>query len=304
MVAATERFLAKLMIPLAGIAALAPAAGLPLTCTPAKPVAIAGETIQVRAWVPKGDRTLTWSAEEGDVSATGEIAIWDLTGVSPGPKTITVRVSGIGACAARVWVESRVETRGDRLTRRFLVPRGAPEPADYGLYSYIVLTPDKGGAAAKQRNRVTVEAWLSRLLAASAEERREKRAELNATFLPVDSEPGADPTTDWLLQHYDYNRADEILAAVQGKRTGGPYLVSAERPLKKDKPARYLWLDASWAPASTIPLWFDAFVNQASQERFDTPIAFERFNLNLRTILSVFAEEVPHAIGSIVAVVK
>jgi hypothetical protein len=249
-----------------------------------------------------------WRAEAGEVTASGFNAIWNLDEVSPGPTTITVTAStAAGAthtCTVRIWVERSVVTRSDRLTRRFLIVPEQPEPSDYGLYSYLLLTPDAGDANRRKRNLAALEAWRNRLLVASAQERKTRMPELNATFVPVKVEPQGDPDSGWILENYDYNRADEILAALRMKRTGGPYMISATRAVKKQKPDRFLWLDASWAPPSTIPLWLNAFVNQASQEQFSQPRAFERFNLHLRTIISVFAEEVPQAAGSIIAVIR
>jgi hypothetical protein len=279
-----------------------------LTCTPSKPVADPIETIQVRAWAPGRMWKFQWKAEAGEVTANGFNAIWDLDEVSPGPRTITVTASTASGtthtCTVRIWVELGVRTRGDRLTRRFLILPEQPEPPDYGLYSYLLLTPDAGDANARKRNLAAVDAWLNRLLVASAQERNNSMSELNATFVPVKAEPPGDPDGGWILENYDFNRADEILAALKTKRTGGPYMISATGPVKKQKPDRFLWLDASWAPPSTIPLWLNAFVNQASQEQFSQPIAFERFNLHLRTIISVFAEEMPRAAGSIIAVIR
>ena len=47
-----------------------------------------------------------------------------------------------------------------------------------------------------------------------------------------------------------------------------------------------------------------AFWAQSFQEHFDQPRALDGFNLKLRTILSVFAEDVPQALASMFLVTK
>lgn len=150
----------------------------------------------------------------------------------------------------------------------------------------------------------------------SAQERTTRRSDLNATYVPVKTMPDADPDTDQILSQYDYNRADQLLKRLKIRGTGGPYLVASKRPLdetvaeprtaastkEQAEATRILVMDGSWAPASTIRFWMDAFINQGSQEHFAQRRALDRFNLSLRTMISVFAEEIPRAAGSIVTI--
>jgi hypothetical protein len=266
---------------------------LPLTCTPAKPVVTEGEAIQVRVWAPPGNWAFEWHANAGQLDVHGENAVWDFTEVMPGPKTITVEARGTSpppACHAEIFVEKRVAHKGDRMTRRFLLPRRATESKSYGLYSYVLLTPDGGDKAAEQRNGSALENWYKKILPVAELERSVPTAKLNATFVPVDNTPTKDPALAWIVQHYDFQRADQLLFAIMGAHTHGPYLVSSQAPLQPNYRGRLLVLDASWAPPSTIRFWIDEFLNQAAQERFDKPSSLDLFNLKLRTIISVLAQ--------------
>lgn len=151
------------------LAATIHAEELPLVCTPSKAVVSNRESIEVIAWTPPGKWTLTWRADAGQLDAKGKNALWDLNDTAAGRKNAFVSAVRPGAaplsCVATIWVETRVETRGDRLTRRFLISPDQGEPADYGLYSYVLLTPDAGEATAKDRNRQAIESWHQKLLA-------------------------------------------------------------------------------------------------------------------------------------------
>jgi hypothetical protein len=272
---------------------------LPLGCAPSKPVAEAGDAVQVEAWAPPGHWTLTWSTPVGQLSSHDRTAVWDLTDVEVGTHNITVdaeRSDGRRlSCTARVFVENHFGGRGDLITRRFLLLRGTNPGTKYGLYSYVLLTPDGGNEAAKQWNRSVLDSWLRKVLPVTALERKESTTGLNATFVPVDAVPADEPDLDWVLKHFDYQRSDQLLRALVGAHTHGPYLVSAMSPLQVKYQGRLLVLDASWAPPSTIQFWMDQFVNQAGQERFDQPRAFDLFNLKLRTAIGVLAEGLPQA---------
>jgi len=273
-------------------------ADLPLACTPTKPVVGEGESVEVKAWPPPGHWDFEWSSATGQVDARGRNAIWDLTGAPGGEHTIRVGATRQGAdhltCDARVFVEGQTTARGDRFSRRFLLVSGRTEPKEYGLYSYIVLTPPGADKDAKERNRKVLETWKSKVLQMTALERKESKARLNGIFVPVDR-TADDPDVAWIEQHYDYSRADHLLLNVPGIRTSGPYLISSLHPLTGRVIKRRLILDASWAPSSTIEFWFSEFTNQAAQERFDVPGTFDLFNLKLRTIVGVLAEGLPHA---------
>jgi hypothetical protein len=284
------------------------AADLPFVCTPAKVVVGDEESIQVSAWLPEGSWAFAWKSSAGTVISDGPRAVWNLTGVEAGERTIEVSATGAGGktltCSARVWVEKGVEIRGDRVARRFLLSPAGQEPDDYGLYSYVLLTPDAGDPVARNRNLEAIRSWFTRYMPSVAAERMRSRSALIAAFVPTTEEAANDPDADWVFGHYDYRRADRLLASLDFRRTGGPYLVAQKQPLSKGAVKPALILDGGWAPPSTIRFWMQAFYGQSFQERFDQPRSFDLFNLKLRTIISVFAQQVPQAAGSVISLAR
>lgn len=283
------------------------ASELPLVCIPSKPVAAAGDSVELTAWAPPGTWQYDWSAGIGNVSGRGSSVIWDLSGAPSGEHFIRLSATRAAVatlhCQARVFVERKTDSRGDVFSRKFLLGPGQSEMKGYGLYSYVVLTPAGTDKVAMARNRKVLEEWKAKILSLSALERKEPVGKLNAIFVPV-TQNTADPDLDWLEKHYDYRRADHLLQRIPGNYTNGPYLISSPRPLSSRKAnERLLILDASWATPSTVAFWFSAFTNQAAQERFDVPGNLVLFNLKLRTIISVLAEGIPHAKEALASIV-
>ena len=277
-----------------------------VTCTAAKPVVSNREAIEVTAWGVKNG-TIAWTADSGELDAREPRAIWDLTGANRGRHSATVQFTptlggATSTCTVTVFVEPGMETRGDRLPRRFLLSPGASEAPDYGMYSYVLLAPDRDDPGIRARNREAIRGWIAQYSPSEDIERVRHKRELNATYVPVKTSLPDSADADAVLKEYDYQRADRWLAALAPKRTAGPYLVSSKRPLGDSPPRPLLILDAHWAPPSTIKFWIHAFQAQSFQEQFDQPRAFDSFNLHLRTIMSVFAEEAPQALGSIISI--
>lgn len=301
----------KLLLGTPLLAVVLHCAELPLACTPNRPVANEGDSVLVSAWPPPGEWVFDWSVKTGQVeSGTGRNAVWDLSGVPSGEHEINVSATRPGSssltCRARLFVERKTDSRGDKFSRRFILGPGQLELKNYALYSYVVLAAPGTDKEAKERNRKLLEVWKNKTLQMSALERKESTNKLNAIFVPVD-QPNIDTDIAWIEKHYDYNRADRILMNVPGVHTGGPYLVASMSPLTSEKSNRILVLDASWAPPSTIEFWYSAFANQAAQERFDEPNRMDFFNLKLRTMISVLAEGLPQAkeaLASIIAIGK
>jgi hypothetical protein len=271
----------------------------PLACAPEKPVVVADEVVQVTAWATGQGWSYRWSANAGQITPQGRNALWDFASVAPGRWTVKVEAARAGgatsSCEAHITLESAVETRGERVTRRFLLAPKQQEPRSYGLYSYILLTNDGGDPAARERNQKTIEAWQRKIPEISALERSEPAAILNGTFVPVSSAPPANSDPVWILGHYDYNRSDRLLQKLAGAHLHGPYLVSSSVPLNERRNDPILILDASWAPPRTVSFWIDAFLNQAAQERFDNLAKLTSFELKLRTMISVLADGLPEA---------
>jgi hypothetical protein len=111
----------------------------------------------------------------------------------------------------------------------------------------------------------------------------------------------------WLVDNYDYQRADRLMQKLSGDRSGGPYIIASKRPLHESNQSPILRMDLSWVPAKVIRFWVDEFLNQAAQERFEDSRSLSRFELKMRTVVSVLAEGVPkveEALGTIIRILK
>jgi membrane protein YqaA with SNARE-associated domain len=66
-------------------------------------------------------------------------------------------------------------------------------------------------------------------------------------------------------------------------------------------------MDLSWVPAKVIRFWIDEFLNQAAQERFEDTRSLSRFELKMRTVISILAEGLPkveEALSTIIGILK
>jgi len=118
--------------------------------------------------------------------------------------------------------------------------------------------------------------------------------QLNANYLPVVTKAaeGTAITPEWLLANYDFARARAILKTVPGSHLRGPYLLSTLKPPGR-QPAgggNILFQDLSSTPPDLVQPWYEAFLNQASQERFWEAKTTELLALKLRTIVDVMAQ--------------
>jgi hypothetical protein len=104
----------------------------------------------------------------------------------------------------------------------------------------------------------------------------------------------SDAAVAWLLDHYDYARARQILLRFQGNYRSGPYIVSSLKPLSGELSGdRFLWQDMSHADPSLSHLWMRHFLTQSAKSRFWEPDALRRWGLEFRNAVALAAEELP-----------
>ena len=280
--------------------------GADLACSPEKPVVKAGETIQLQAFATPGTEwKYSWSAKTGSVDGQGSRALWNFEGAASGLATAGVTVNAAGAsstCLLEVVVQPMVTTKGDRAAGRSLLASKAVEPAGYGLYSYVLMARPGDDEAAKARNKKTIEAVFAKLGPVADLEKTFPRTKLNLTLIPVTSSPKTPVTVDWILAHYDFDRALVLLQNADRMEIRGVQILSAETPLTRRGPRRLLYLDLSWAPAKTAGFWVAEFINQSSQQRFDQPRALPLLELRVRTAVSVFSEGIAAGLKGYTAV--
>jgi hypothetical protein len=192
----------------------------------------------------------------------------------------------------------------------FLVANQA-EGAGYGLYSYLLFGSPPSDA---DRNLYlqAISACLRELRdIQSLEDAGFDRRELNITYLPIreplprvfSSASGLSPhaTTvldEWILDHYNYDRARSLLRFLRGAHRTGPYIISTLHPLGgyEPFPARYLLQDLSLVPydqPDLIYAWVREFLQRASQPQRWEEVGAKQFAERLRQGIAMVATDVP-----------
>lgn len=281
----------------------APAVRLACSVDAAAIVEGTSEPLKLRAWAlssPGGELRYKWSTTVGQVRADAKEAEWSLQAVEHGPvpAEATVKVSlpsGESAtCTVQVFVVAN--DRSVRHTWRDFLVRGKPEATGFGLYSYLLLGSRPTDSNRKLFNE-TIDAYLNAIEKVSNASKSVQKKNLNVALLMVQTVPPENPTSDWLVEHYDYARSRELLDLLPGNLQDGPYIVSFLQPLAPgNSAAPHLFQDLSKLPISEpeiITAWIREFVYQAGQERFWEPRTLETFVLDLRTTITVLADGFP-----------
>lgn len=293
--------------------ATATLANADLACIPSKPIASSGDIVRLFLYASKdweGSR-YSWSVTAGtlkDDGRTGKVQKkkrievgWMFSDVKAGMRyTATVTVTNAAKstqdCSLEVEADVTAGSRGVRETGRVLLARGQNEEPDFGLYSYLLFgsEPDNN---TRQRYLNAANAYL-RLCPDIADLKiLLDRKQLNANYLPVKTQPGGDTLVngEWLLNNYDYARARAILSKLPGSHFRGPYIVTT---LKRVDPTvgaspPMIYQDLSFVPPDLIVPWYEAFLNQAAQERFSETNTAQNLTLKIRTIIGVLALALP-----------
>ncbi len=241
--------------------------------------------------------------------ATGATVQWVPHGARAGSYSLAATVqdaNGIfGSCSLSVVVAQdersvlNYNARTPEIDRRIegaLLIKDRSERKGYGLYSYLLIAAPPVGPD-KDRVQKFIQTYLDQILAVKALESYFKSSQLNLTYLPVDSEPPDKVTVDWVLDHYDYARAQFLLASFPEKHGSGPFIVSALHPVggPGTVTGHYVFEDLSSVPPSAIQFWIQQFMSQTAQERFWQPNTLDAVALRLRTAISIAAAGLPDA---------
>lgn len=282
--------------------ALSPAANAALFCTPSNSVAGSGESIHLTSYYLDGSdgAQYTWTVTGGKVQAHGAEADWTFSDVKPMTAysaKVVVRDKAGATAECMIQVVTAAGSRGDRETGRTLLARGKQEEPGFGLYSYLLLgsQPDD---STRERYLSVIKEYL-RLSPALADLRKLlDPKQLNANYLPTTTLPAETVklTPDWLLANYDYARSRAILKSVPGSHLRGPYILSVLKPVDTratTSPGPMFFQDLSSVPLDLVTPWYEAFLNQAAQERFWEAKSGEMFVLKMRTFIGVLARGLP-----------
>ena len=177
-----------------------------------------------------------------------------------------------------------------------LLLKNRAERKGYGLYSYLLLGRPPDGADT-ERFRKFIETYINEIWKVKQHESYLDSSELNATYLPVNALP-ADPdklSADWVLENYDYSRAQFLLSGLPANHTAGPFIVSSLHPLPGRGPitGHYLFEDLSTVPVSALPFWVQQFMRQTSQQKFWDTKTVDAVALRLRTAIAIAAAGLP-----------
>jgi hypothetical protein len=207
--------------------------------------------------------------------------------LSAGPSALT---SSLGKQLSPASPDGK--TRGEqRLTGRAFLPTGKPEGSGYGLYSYV-LFGEPLNPGNRELYRAVVSAFLTIQEVRRFEEAGEQRSKLNVTYLPLQDLPPAGAGADWLLDHYDFARAQILLSKVMD-RMPGPYILSYSSPLSSApsvEKSRLLVEDLSGVTPDLAFLWVNEFTAQAGRPQYWDKPALRNLMLNLRTQVAVAAQ--------------
>ena len=277
-----------------------------VACSPDTPTVRPGQTIVVRAWARRAsDETLKyiWTSTAGRMKGQGPEVRWDLSEAGPGYYTATVRVTApVGdstTCSIRV--RMRLGKKGPaRFTGRTLLVKGHKEAKDYGLYSYL-LFGSRPNDATRERYSEAIIAYLNLIEDIRSFHKDLPLRKRNITYVPVDKDmPGyiganQQDAKRWILEHYDYARAQVLLGTLPGTHRDGPYIVSHTMPLSRisSLSRQYLYQDLSSVPPHLVSLWVREFLNQAEQDRFWEKRAGVQFVKQLRTTIGILAVGLP-----------
>jgi hypothetical protein len=203
-------------------------------------------------------------------------------------------------------------------TREFLA-YGQPEGQGYGLYSYVLFATPPENAARAALYLETIKAYLriTRMLDQSAGG-YVPRWQLSVTYMPVRFQPpfdvsGAppgqpaqeanlDPAAGWILQNYDYERAQYLLQAIAASPVGGPYIVSYRTPLTsavRPVTADFVFQDMSRVEPHIVPTWMNEFLRLSVEPRFWERESLEGWSVRLRTTLAQAAAVWPHFVNAL-----
>ena len=185
----------------------------------------------------------------------------------------------------------------DKVTVRDILYTNTSEAYGYGLYSYI-LFPKKPDENTRPLYLEVTKAYL-RLNRSADMSEYENIKNLNITYFLLDLDLRDISQYDipkirqglqnpeWILNHYDYARAQSLLRKIPEKHNAGPYIFSSLTPLTSltrgtVKNSYYLYHDLTGVPLRLVGLWVGAFEEQAAQQEFWNSLTLTNFIKVLR----------------------
>jgi DNA-binding beta-propeller fold protein YncE len=186
---------------------------------------------------------------------------------------------------------------GGRTTARAFLSTTQKERDGYGLYSYL-LFGTRATPGMRDRYLSILTAYLKMMDAVSEVEKQFRRSDINITYLLVTQQaPDDESDAEWLLNHYDFPRAERLLAVFSESHALGPYLVSTTQSLsqfaeQKKVPVLYLFQNLSTVEPNVAVLWIEEFKKQAAQKEFWNANTRDLAAIKLRNAIAIGASAI------------
>lgn len=272
-----------------------------MVCVPSKPATSPLDTVTVSVYPYDSTARYAWTTTGGRLVGTGASRSWLLRDAGLGVYRTVITTTGRDGHERRCTVQVKVVPPSGTMSglpARSFLQSNASERAGYGLYSYLLFgaKPDE---ALQKRYRSAVAEYLRLLPSIGQYAADINPLAVNINYLPVSRIPTSD-SADTVLAHYDYARAQVLLAALPGGHLRGPYLVSVRTPLSSQTtaPKAYVAQDLSTVPDTLVGVWVREFLSQATQERLDSGFSARGLALRLRTLIGVVALGLPDIVHS------
>lgn len=177
---------------------------------------------------------------------------------------------------------------------RSLLIRGAAEDPGFGLYSYVLFT--QRPTDSERPRYIALVYAITRTVERVGDMMSVgvDRSEINVIYFPVTRAPrrGATPmeAAVWIVDNYDYARAEAIRVHCRYARGPGPFLVASLSPLSKATASHQpLIHDLANASDDTLELWAVQFVQTSCIPQAWNETSLAQAALRIRDYLAAIA---------------
>lgn len=174
-----------------------------------------------------------------------------------------------------------------------------PENFGYGLYSYLLLNPQK-------KDSLKCVALLSAFLSKRKElveiSQYKVDSNINIIYLPVKTSlpKGFDNLSNkqqinWVMTNYNFKRAKKLLKHFCFEHSSGPYIISFHQPvsvIQEPVTENFLVQDFTKVPPSVGAMWLDEFIKLSYMNDFQNDINLKVFGESLKTAVGNLAQNV------------
>ncbi len=135
-------------------------------------------------------------------------------------------------------------------------------------------------------------------------------AQLNLLMVPLLGGPPAETKpgdlANWIVDHYNYPRAQKILAALPNRRTGVYILSVLSKRVDPSVPLQppYLWQDLSNVEPAIAAAWIQYFLDQSAKDRPWEESMGQKLALDLRNNIEQVATQMQATIPAMATAIR